>query len=47
MFKKVFGVIVAMTFVFSLAPQISKIDSSISNVCSCTCCEHDGDVWDN
>ncbi len=47
MLKKAFGVVMAVAFIFSLAPQASKIASSASKVCSCACCDHDGDVWSN
>lgn len=47
MLKKAFGVVMAVAFIFSLAPQTSKIASSVSKSCYCACCDHDGDVWSN
>ena len=44
MFKKVFGAVMALAFVFGIAAQ-SNIVSSGSDVSSYACCEHDGDVW--
>lgn len=45
MFKKVFGVVMAAAFMFSLTPKASNIASSVSDVCSYACCDHDGDGW--
>ena len=46
MFKKVFGTLAALAFVFG---GISKtnIFKNITNACSCICCDHNGDGWDN
>lgn len=45
MFKKVFGAVMALAFVFGMATQ-TNIVSSGSDVSSYACCDHDGDVWD-
>ena len=45
MFKKVFGVAMALAFVFGMASQ-SNIVSIGSDVSSYACCDHDGDGWD-
>ena len=45
MFKKVFGVAMALAFVFGMASQ-SNIASSVADACSYVCCDHDGDGWD-
>lgn len=44
MFKKVFGVVMAVAFVCGMATQ-TNIVSSVSDVCSYVCCDHDGDLW--
>ena len=46
MFKKVFGTLAALAFVFG---GISKINifKNITNACCCICCDHNGDMWDN
>ena len=46
MFKKVFGTLAALAFVFG---GISKINifKNITNACSYICCDHNGDMWDN
>ena len=46
MFKKVFGTLAALAFVFGAASQTS-IPKNLADACSYVCCEHDGDLWPN
>lgn len=45
MFKKLFGAVMALAFVFGMATQ-TNIVSIGSDVSSYACCDHDGDGWD-
>lgn len=44
MFKKVFGIVAALTFIFGLATQ-SELRAKISEPFACDYCEHNGDIW--
>lgn len=47
MFKKMFGAVAALTFLFGLASQAPDVTARATNTCSYICCAHNGAGWDN
>ena len=46
MFKKVFGTLAALAFVFGAIPH-TNIFKGLANVCTSICSCHNGDGWSN
>lgn len=46
MFKKVFGVIAALTFAFGITTQ-AEMPAKVSGTFPCDYCAHNGDLWSN
>nr|DAH98332.1 MAG TPA: hypothetical protein [Caudoviricetes sp.] len=46
MFKKVCCSLAALAFLFGGVSK-TKVFQNITNACSCICCDHNGDMWDN
>ena len=46
MLKKVFVTLAAVALVFGAVSNTS-IPKNLADACSCACCDHNGDGWDN